>query len=343
VSGLSIIVPAVGSIPALEGTLVSVLQHRPAGSEVLVVLNQPYEDPYQLDGEVTFVQAPRGATFAACGALGVERASGAIVNLVGCGCEVSEGWADAALPHFANPQVAAVAPLVVHSLDEKRAIAAGVRYLAGGRRGLIAGATADLAARGPVAVPGPCSWAAFFKKTAFILAGGFSGEVASPLADADLAVALAAGGWKTVFEPRCRMRALGDLADEPHGFRYGLGAERLFWRNAPAVGWWRALALHPWSVLREVAGELPHPRGLAQLAGRLVGAVQMGRYPRRYAQLAALSHMAAEARACVATLESSPSVRRRIDPAHPPETSVGSPAVIRPERRQAEQRFEARG
>ena len=52
---LAIVISAIGSIESLEGTLVSVLENRPADCEILVVLNRPYSDPYDLQGEVRFV------------------------------------------------------------------------------------------------------------------------------------------------------------------------------------------------------------------------------------------------------------------------------------------------
>ena len=58
---LAIIISAVGSIEALENTLVSVLENRPADCDVVVVHSKPYSDPYELKNEVRFVSAPRGS------------------------------------------------------------------------------------------------------------------------------------------------------------------------------------------------------------------------------------------------------------------------------------------
>ncbi len=58
---LSIIVPVLGQIEPLEHSLVSLLAHRPRSSEVLVVLNSPYDDPYSLTDEVRFIAAAPGA------------------------------------------------------------------------------------------------------------------------------------------------------------------------------------------------------------------------------------------------------------------------------------------
>ncbi len=47
-----------GNTEGLETTLVSVLERRPEGCEVFVVLNVPYHDPYGLQGEIQILQAP---------------------------------------------------------------------------------------------------------------------------------------------------------------------------------------------------------------------------------------------------------------------------------------------
>lgn len=50
------IIPLVGNTEGLETTLVSVLERRPDGCEVLVVLNVPYHDPFGLQGEIQILE-----------------------------------------------------------------------------------------------------------------------------------------------------------------------------------------------------------------------------------------------------------------------------------------------
>ena len=91
---LAIVISAVGNVQSLEGTLVSVLENRPADCEIVVALNRPYADPYELKGEVRFVTA-RGATVAGINqALAATRAP--FVHLLASGCQVTEGWTDEA-------------------------------------------------------------------------------------------------------------------------------------------------------------------------------------------------------------------------------------------------------
>ena len=106
---LSIIIPYLGNPKRLEDTLVSVLENRPNDCEVLAVLAQPYDNPYKLDDEVCFCRAADGTGLAELMNLGIATSRAPVVHLLTCGAEVREGWADVAMAHFRDPQVASVA------------------------------------------------------------------------------------------------------------------------------------------------------------------------------------------------------------------------------------------
>ena len=110
---LSIIIPLLGDPAQLDDTLVSVLENRPANCEILVVHNEPYDDPYGLAGEVRFLAAAPGAALAECLNLGLRASRAAVVHVLSCGVEVSPGWAEAAIRHFRDAEVAAVAAVVL--------------------------------------------------------------------------------------------------------------------------------------------------------------------------------------------------------------------------------------
>ena len=99
-----------GNLRRFEDTLVSVLENRPEKSEVVVVTDRPYDDPYDLRGEVSFVEAPRGAGLLECFAAGLTASHAAIVHFIAAGVEATPSWAEAALARFAERDVAAVAP-----------------------------------------------------------------------------------------------------------------------------------------------------------------------------------------------------------------------------------------
>src|SRR5947207_15332600 len=93
---LSIIIPCLGGAAEFDGTLVSVLQNRPADCEVLVAHSEPYSDPYALRGEVYFVESPAGSIVELLNAA-LDATSGEVVHIVGCGIEATEAWAEGAL------------------------------------------------------------------------------------------------------------------------------------------------------------------------------------------------------------------------------------------------------
>ena len=114
---LSIVIPVLGDPQQFESTLVSVLENRPEDSQIVLALNRPYDDPYQLEGEVEFVRLPQKAGWAdeLNAAWAICRAE--IVAVLACGTEVTPGWTEPALAAFDDPRVASAAPLIVHRLS----------------------------------------------------------------------------------------------------------------------------------------------------------------------------------------------------------------------------------
>jgi hypothetical protein len=316
---LSIVIPALGSIASLEAGLVSVLEHRPSDCEVIIVLREPYDDPYELEGEVRFIEAPLGTRASACLNIGVAASRGTIIHLLGCGFEVSDGWTDAALAHFDDEQVVAVAPLVMQpGVTDERVAAAGLEYRAGGT-GHPRHADQSLSSIDgePKTLLGPLASAAFYRSTALdALETVFDAAVGDKFCDIDLALRLRKAGGRAIFEPASRIR--GDVAatDPSSNFRSGLHAERLFWRHAGHVGWLRSLALHGLTV----AGDLRSP---ARLVGRLAACCELPLH---------LLRSRAKPVAAPLTQEAEPSVlpsSLRIDRAHPALKQSNSSAASR--------------
>src|SRR6186997_2704558 len=82
---LTILIPCVGGAAEFDATLVSVLQHRPADCEVLLVHTEPYDDPYELGREVQFLRGGRGAGLVELVNEGIATAPSDIVHILGCG------------------------------------------------------------------------------------------------------------------------------------------------------------------------------------------------------------------------------------------------------------------
>lgn len=277
-SRLSILIPYVGNPKLLEETLVSVLENRPDDSEVLVVLAQPYADPYDLGDEVRFLPTQGRTSLVGCLNLGFRMSRAEIVHVLLCGTEVSEGWTDRATFHFGDPRVACVAPLMIDSQDRSRVLAAGVDYRAGGQIRVLSRSAE--AVPEPTAVLGPHPAAAFYRKAAVECAGWLDAEVGDRLAMLDLALAFEHAGFRTILEPRCQVRLLPDAQDRSGAFRRALDAERFFWRWASSRGWFRSLALHAVAVAGEGCRALASPSIVAWTAGRLLGCCAIGNHRR---------------------------------------------------------------
>ena len=205
---LSIIIPVLGNPTRLDDTLVSVLENRPAQCEIIVVHTESYDDPYELTGEVRFLKARRKAGLAECLNMGLAASEGPIVHVLACGVEVSAGWADAAMRHFRDPQVAAVAGVVLHRDNHEKVVSAGLGYRAEGTawrlgRGKAAGEVGQNADE----LRGPDTLAAFYRRSALETVGGFSPWAADTLAGIDVALALGHAGFRCASEPRCVVRA----------------------------------------------------------------------------------------------------------------------------------------
>jgi len=284
---LSIVIPCLGGAAEFDGTLVSVLQHRPADSEILVLHTEPYDDPYGLRGEVQFLRAAGRAQCVELINEGVAAANGEIVHVIACGLEASEGWTAAAVAHFNDPQVAAVSPLVFDQAGD--IVAAGLRYSLGGTRQvvtdrrLLAPGTGRLRA----SILGPTLSAAFYRRDVLAALDGFDGQLGDRFADVDLALCLQAIGCLHRCEPASQLKqAIGEIAvADDKAFSRGRLAQRLFWRHAAGRGIAASLALHPFSVASDLARE-GFSSVAASMLGRAVGYCQVGESRRQQDRIA---------------------------------------------------------
>lgn len=280
---LAIVIPYSGNVRQLEDTLVSVLENRPDNSQIVVVLSDVYDDPYDLKDEVSFVYAPIGTDRVRCMNVGIDAADAPVVHLLAPGVQVSPGWADAALDHFVDARVVAVAPLVLNRETPERVVAAGVEYRPGGAaRAMHSGKSLAEIDPEPTPVLGPDPRAAFYRKSALNRVDGFAPELGQRLAGTDLALMLQHAGGRCVLEPKSRVHAAA-VEEVPAGaFCRALQAERLFWRWAPRTGWSRALLAHGGELVVDFCGSVPGPGMVTGLAGRLAGLCTLGAHRRHH-------------------------------------------------------------
>jgi len=316
-----------GSAPRLESTLVSVLENRPSDCEIIVVLNSPYDDPYDLKDEVRYLHVEESAGIVESLNIGIQASRASIVHLLASGFEVTEGWTDAVWAHFRDPRVAAVAPVVIDVLESRKVLAAGLELAASTRSVRSFDRLDDLTDVSPTPVLGPLVQAAFYRRSALELVGGLPQAVGDSLADVDLALTLKYAGYHCLLEPRSRIEATpGDIAlTTASGFRNGLAAERLFWRNAPVLGWKKSLAMHPLAVLGEFVAGLPRLRTMTRLCGRMLGCCQFGNHRAHHEWLEDVR------RAAAALFRAGRPSFARVDSAHP--TERGSERGVRIEGR----------
>jgi hypothetical protein len=296
---LSIVIPAVHGAQALEDTLLSVLENRPEHCEVIVALACEYDDPWNLREEVLFVRTPEDSSTVGCVNLGISSASGEIIHVLSAGWKATPGWTDLALERFADPAISAVIPVAVDQDDLQRVVSLGIQYSLGGSRSVrvpprsrssLAAVTLGIAAlhrKRHGRISGPQIDAGFWRAEALATAGpGFAACCGPAMADADLAVAIAATGHETVIEPASQVIA-GPATAEKSRFLEGLHAERLFWRSVAGRRMLPTLMSHLFVVLRHLLRSMPLA-AVPMLAGRLIAAMQFGSYGDRYRQLRSL-------------------------------------------------------
>ena len=303
---LSIVIPALRAPAALETTLVSVLQNRPDDCEIVVLVDRAFDDPYDLAGEVRFVALPDATSLGAELARGLEVARGSVVNVLTAGVEVEEGWAYAALAHFCDNRVAAVAPLVLAARDVEHVCSGGLEYTVGGARRRRA------APQAATDVLGPTLYAGFYRRDVLAaLPAPFDDRVTAGLLDVDLALQIRAAGYRAVVEPRSLVYRADARLPETAPFAAARGAERVFWRNAPSVGWLRSVAAHGLTVARDVVAPGSPSQFAARLLGRIVGCCEWLAYRRHHQALAAMGKPG------LAYTVTSTGDNLRIDAAHP--------------------------
>lgn len=268
---LTVVAPHLGDVVALESTLTSVLSHKPADCEVVVVLARPYDDPYQLaqDGELRMIEAPRRAKLVDCWNLGVQQANAPLVHLLRPGIEVGPGWADAAMATLDDPAVASVACVVLDAEEPERVLQAGVDYRCGGQRleAHAGGELAEVCQSDPEVLGASCT-AGFFRRSLWEDLGGLCPTLGDEYCDVDFALRLYQAGYRSEVSADARVFKRWTRPAK-RGFRSGRAAERLFWRNVPVYGWSRSLTRHAWLLAKDAAAGLMYPSVAAEMLGRI--------------------------------------------------------------------------
>ncbi len=248
----SIVIPTHNRVDLLERCLTAVLRHAPAETETIVVDDgsprKAASDVAARFERVRIVRLPRRRGFCAAANAGIGASRGDIVELLNDDTEVQPGWAEAALACFADPAVAAVAPLVLTGADGSIVDSAGDRYYIGG----IAAKRGHREPLGPGHLrPGPVFGAsassAFYRRSALERVGAFPESFGAYFEDVDLAFRLQRAGYRTLFEPRARVLHHVSSSYRPRRAlieQQSHNEEQVFWRNLPFGVLLRSLPRH---------------------------------------------------------------------------------------------------
>lgn len=262
---LTILIADTGGAGPLETTLASVLQHRPASSEVIVVHRGKYDDPYQLAGEVQFLAGPPRANTVDLLNVGIAAARSEIIHLLAPGVEVEEQWCIAPLRYFQDPLVSSVGPVVHDAENRDQILAAGLGFSTGGGR--VVWTTPP----SPGDLIGPPLAASFYRRRILQALGGLDRDLSISMVDVDIALCCEELGFRTVIEPASRVYAPQRVLRTDSGFWQGQAAERLFWRHMKHRGSVASWLAHPFSIAAECLREAPSPSAVTSLIGRVVG------------------------------------------------------------------------
>ncbi len=233
---------------AMEQTLLSVLENAPAAAEVLLVLDQRYDDPYELEGEVRFVRAGRRASWSRCANAALAAARGQWLQLLPAGARVTPQWCQwlEHLPPGASPGAVA---LGIDQTSEAEQVPSRQTEPADHPAFLDQQPQWDPWHPGRIAEQlsrfGQAGAALFFHRESVLRAGGWRMGLATPWAEVELVHRLLQQGHPLALAPDCTIQLPGPAAS----------------RSALGRGWYRRrlrLAVHsPLRAVWEAAAGFP--------------------------------------------------------------------------------------
>jgi len=290
---LSIVIPSYNRPELLRACLEAVIRHAPAATEIVVVDDA---SPGGVAGRVASafaavrtVYLPRRLGFCGAANRGIQEAGAAVVEMLNDDTQVTAGWADAALPHFQDAMVAAVAPLVL--CLPPTAPGAGAPAFAtidsAGDRYYLGGVAGKRGHRRPMddfslrscRVFGASASSGFYRRDALLHVGAFPESFGAYFEDVDLAFRLNRAGYRVWFEPASHVlhHVSGSYGrtDRRLLAQQSCNEERVFWRNLPAAALTRALPAHLAVLCAKACRRWQEGNLLPFLAGRLRALIEV--------------------------------------------------------------------
>jgi hypothetical protein len=212
---LSIIVPHISDEASLETTILSVLENRPQGSELLVVHNGDYHDPYELDDdEIRLIEAPDGSELVEQLNIATREAFGNVLHTLLPGCCVEANWTAPAMAWFQDAAVGTVSPSVT-ALAGKGSSYAGLAPHCLPRR-----AWCSRIRRGEDAVASMCG--GFYRRQTVQALDGWMPSSQREGAEAEMALAMHILSMRCIAEPESKIFAPKNVIEGQVG-GYALG------------------------------------------------------------------------------------------------------------------------
>lgn len=261
---LSIIVPHISDEASLETTILSVLENRPQGSEVLVAHAGDYPDPYELDhDEIRLIEAPSGSELVALVNVAATEACGTILHALLPGCCVEANWTAPAMAWFQDATIGTVSPSVV-ALGVKNATYAGLDPHCLPRR-----AWCQRIRRGEEAVASMCG--GFYRRQTVQALGGWIPLSQREGAEAEMALAMHVLSLRGIAEPESRLTAPKSIIEgQLGGYALGNYAGKLamaYSQLSPSSHLSNSLAAR----IGHLAGGLISPTSVAERLGWVLG------------------------------------------------------------------------
>jgi GT2 family glycosyltransferase len=280
---LSIVIPSCRRPDLLERCLKSVCTYAPDGTQIIVVDDGSYDSIVTQTAQrfpiQQIIRHAKSLGFARAANAGIVRATGDIVEMLNDDAEVTPAWAVAALRPFENPNVVAVAPLVlIHpngQSNHPRIDSAGDEYDPGGfarKRGH--GKRLNESFLQPRPVWGVSASAGFYRRSALIQAGGFPSEFGAYFEDVDLSFRLRRNGGEIYYEPTSVVwhdvsASYGRRPNRRTLEMQSCNEERVYWRNTRGHDRWRTLPRHTVVFFGKFMKRLSEGTCLPWLTGRL--------------------------------------------------------------------------
>lgn len=277
----SIVIPSHSRADLLRRCLASVIRHAPPNTDILVVddasRGHAVSQAASEFAGVRVVRLSQRGNFCVAANAGIEATRAPFIQMLNDDTEVTGGWAEAALTHFDDERVVAVAPLVLQKTGTNESElptidAAGDDYDLGGfarKRGHGEMMRSDSwQAR---EVFGASASSAFYRRDALIRVGTFPISFGAYFEDVDLSFRLRRVGT-IVFEPASVVFHHGGKSYGRCGRRLveqqSCNEERVFWRNLPGGILGRSLPRHAAVLAAKAARRWQEGRLIPWLMGR---------------------------------------------------------------------------